>query len=147
MNNNNGFAEALKEINTLLKVNKRVELDVLEEAANYFIEKLKPRIPISDKNKTHLRDSLKVVVKDDMVSVEFEDDAWYWYLAEHGHLVATSGKSLDRTGVATGRKRRARGGTGKQRVKGAHFVQNTFDGEGDKIAEIMTNKIINKMGG
>ena len=27
--NNNGFAEALEDINTLLRVNKKVELDVL----------------------------------------------------------------------------------------------------------------------
>ena len=30
--NNNGFAEALEDINTLLRVNKKVELDVLDEA-------------------------------------------------------------------------------------------------------------------
>ena len=40
---------------------------------------------MSDKNKrVHLKIA-KVVVKDDRVSVEFEDAAWYWYLAEHGH--------------------------------------------------------------
>ncbi|MDF2789516.1 MAG: hypothetical protein K0S80_2614, partial [Neobacillus sp.] len=35
--NNNGFADALNEINTLLKVGKDVEIDVLEQAANYFV--------------------------------------------------------------------------------------------------------------
>jgi HK97 gp10 family phage protein len=125
MDNNNGFAEALVEINTLLKVDKKVEIDVLEEAAKYFAQKLKPQIKSSDMNKKHMRDSLKVVVKNDRVSVEFEDDAWYWYLVEHGHKKAN----------------------GKGRVKGQHFVQNTFDMEGDKVAEIMANKIINKMGG
>ncbi len=123
--NNNGFADALKEINTLLKVDKKVELTVLEEAAEYFVQKLKPLIKASDRNKKHLRDSLKVVVKGDRVSVEFEDDAWYWYLVEHGHKKSN----------------------GKGKVKGQHFVQNTFDMEGDKIAEIMANEIINKMGG
>ena len=39
--NNNGFAEALEDINTLLRVNKKVELDVLDEA-KYFASKLKP---------------------------------------------------------------------------------------------------------
>lgn len=125
MGNNNGFAEALEEINTLLKVDKKVELNVLEEAAEYFVQKLKPQIKASNKNKKHLRDRLKVVVKNDRVSVEFEDDAWYWYLVEHGHKKAN----------------------GKGKVKGQHFVQNTFDMEGDKIAEIMANEIINKMGG
>lgn len=124
MNNNNGFADALKEINTLLNVNKKVELEVLEQAAQYFVEKLKPRIPKSAKNKTHLRDTLKVVVKDDMVQVVFDDNTFYWHLVEHGHKKVNGGK-----------------------VKGRHFVQNTFDAEGDKIAEIMSQKIIKKMGG
>lgn len=126
MANNNGFADALTEINTLLKVDKQVEKDVLEEAAKYFVNKLKPRIKMSDKNKqVHLRNSLKVVIKNDRVSVEFEDDAWYWFLPEHGHKKAN----------------------GKGRVKGQHFVRNTFDAEADKIAEIMANKIIEKMEG
>ncbi|PFK06991.1 HK97 gp10 family phage protein [Bacillus cereus] len=120
--NNNGFAEALEDINTLLRVNKKVELNVLDEAAKYFASKLKPKIKSSNKNKrTHLRDSLKVVVKDDRVSVEFKDEAWY--LVEHGHKKAN----------------------GKGRVKGKHFVQNTFDAEGDKIADIMAQKIIDRM--
>ena len=29
---------------------------------------------------------------------------------------------------------------GKGRVKGKHFVQNTFDAEGDKIADMMAQK-------
>ncbi|EOO40924.1 phage protein, partial [Bacillus cereus VD133] len=75
--NNNGFAEALEDIHTLLRVDKQVSLDVLDEAAEYFASKLKPKIKASDKNKrTHLRDSLKVVIKNDRVSVEFEDKAW-----------------------------------------------------------------------
>lgn len=122
--NNNGFAEALEDINTLLRVNKKVSLDVLDEAAKYFAAKLKKRIKMSDKNKrVHLKNSLKVVVKNDRVSVKFEDAAWYWYLAEHGHKKAN----------------------GKGRVKGLHFSQNTFDAEGDKIADIMAQKIIDRM--
>ncbi|MEK4415671.1 HK97-gp10 family putative phage morphogenesis protein [Bacillus sp. FSL K6-0268] len=122
--NNNGFAEALEDMNTLLRVNKKVELDVLDEAAKYFASKLKPKIKASNKNKrTHLRDSLKIVVKDDRVSVEFKDEAWYWYLVEHGHKKAN----------------------GKGRVKGLHFVQNTFDAEGDRIADKMLQKIVNRM--
>ncbi|MDF9622605.1 HK97 gp10 family phage protein [Bacillus cereus] len=122
--NNNGFADALEDMNTLLRVNKKVELDVLNEAAKYFARKLKPKIKASNKNKrTHLRDSLQVVVKDDCVSVEFKDEAWYWYLVEHGHKKAK----------------------GRGRVKGKHFVQNTFDAEGDKIADMMAQKIIDRM--
>ncbi|PHA89461.1 HK97 gp10 family phage protein [Bacillus toyonensis] len=122
--NNNGFAEALEDINTLLRIDKQVSLDVLDEAAKYFAAELKKRIKMSNKNKrTHLKESLKVVVKNDRVSVEFEDAAWYWYLAEHGHKKAN----------------------GKGRVKGLHFSQNTFDAEGDKIADIMAQKIIDRM--
>ncbi|MBG9617894.1 HK97 gp10 family phage protein [Bacillus cereus] len=122
--NNNGFAEVLEDINTLLRVNKKVSLDVLDEAAKYFAAELKKRIKMSDKNKrVHLKNSLKVVVKDDHVSVEFEDAAWYWYLVEHGHKKAN----------------------GKGRVKGKHFVQHTFDAEGDKIADMMAQKIIDRM--
>ncbi|MEK4675475.1 MULTISPECIES: HK97 gp10 family phage protein [Bacillus] len=122
--NHNGFAEALEDINTLLRVNKTVSLDVLEEAAQYFAAELKKRMKISDKNKrVHLKNSLKVVVKNDHVSVEFEDAAWYWYLAEHGHKKAN----------------------GKGRVKGLHFSRNTFDAEGDKIADRMAQKIIDRM--
>ncbi|MCJ7840507.1 HK97 gp10 family phage protein [Lederbergia sp. NSJ-179] len=123
--NNNGFADMLKEMKTLLKVDKKVTLDVLEEAAEYFAKQLKPRIPTSNRNTRHIRDSLKVVVKGDMVQVVFGDDAWYWHLAEHGH-----------------KKRNGRG-----RVKGRHFVQNTWDAESEKVANIMADKIIKKMGG
>lgn len=125
MANNNGFADALQEINTLAKVNKRVELDVLEEAAEYFADKLRPRIPKSKMNGVHLRDQLKVVVNGDMVQVIFEDAGWYWHLVEHGHKRAN----------------------GRGRVKGRHFVQNTWNAEGEKVAEIMAEKIIKKMGG
>lgn len=124
MNNNNGFAEALKRINTLVDVNQNVALDVLEEAANYFAEKLKPRIPKSKRNKKHLVDRLKVVVQDDMVQVIFDDDSFYWHLVEHGHRKVNGGK-----------------------VKGRHFVQNTIDADGDRIAGIMTNRMIEKMEG
>jgi HK97 gp10 family phage protein len=123
--NNNGFADALKEINTLIKVNKRVELNVLEEAAEYFVKKLRPRIPKSPQSGRHLRDALKVVVHDDHVSVEFEDWAFYWHLVEHGHKKAN----------------------GRGKIKGRHFVQNTFDADGDKIADIMANEIVKKMEG
>ncbi len=123
MQNNNGFADALKQMKTLLNVDEKVTLSVLEEAANYFADKLRPRIPVSNRSTWHLRDKLKVVVKNDMVQVVFEDVGWYWHLAEHGH--------------------KKRGGRG--RVKGQHFVRNTWNAESGKIEEIMLDKIIQKM--
>lgn len=125
MKNNNGFADMLKEMKTLLKVDEQVTLDVLEEAAEYFAERLYPRIPVSNRNIRHLRDSLRVEVKKDMVQVVFEGNKFYWHLAEHGH-----------------KKRNGRG-----RVKGSHFVQNTWDAESEKVANIMVEKIIKKMEG
>lgn len=122
MQNNNGFADALKQMKTLLDVDKKVTLEALEEAAEYFAKKLKPRIP---KKTGKLRNSLKVVVQSDMVQVAFENDTWYWHLAEHGH------------------KKRGRSG----RVKGRHFVRNTWTAEQNKIEEIMLDKIIKKMEG
>jgi HK97 gp10 family phage protein len=123
--NNNGFADALRDINTLLKIDRDVEIDVLEEAANYFVDKLQLKIKVSNKEKKHLRDSLKVVVKDDMVSVQFEKDTFYWYMVEHGHKKAN----------------------GKGKVKGQHFIQNTFDAESGKIADIMSQRILDRMEG
>ena len=126
MNNNNGFAEALNRINTLMDVGQDVEMDALTKAAKYFANKLRKNIKASDKSKQkHMRDSLKVVVKNDMVSVIFEDTAWYWYLAEHGHKKAG----------------------GKGRVKGLHFVRNTIDTEKSELERIMLNQILNELGG
>lgn len=125
MNNNNGFADALKQMKTLLRVDEKVTLAVLEEAAEYFAKQLKAKIPLSDRKTQHLRESLKVVVKGDEVQVIFEDVGWYWHLVEHGH-----------------KKRNGRG-----RVRGRHFVRNTWDAEGEKIKKIMLDKIIKKMEG
>lgn len=125
MKNNNGFADALKQMKTLLSVDEKVTLSVLEEAADYFAEKLQANIPASDRNTKHLRDQLKVIIEGDKVKVVFEDAGWYWHLVEHGH-----------------KKRNGRG-----RVKGRHFVQNTWDAESKRIEEIMLEKIIEKMEG
>lgn len=121
MNNNNGFADALKQTKQLLKVDKKVTLSVLEEAAEYFAKRLRPRIPV---DRSNLRDNLKVVVKNDKVQVVFDGNTWYWHLVEHGHKKPF----------------------GRGRVKGRHFVRNTWDAESKRIEQIMTEKIIMKMG-
>lgn len=124
MKNNNGFADMLKQTKQLLNVDKKVTLSVLEEAADYFAKKLKPQIPVSKRNTWHLRDKLKIVVKDDMVQVVFDGVGWYWHLVEHGHKKPY----------------------GRGRVKGRHFVRNTWNAESEKIEQILLNKIIQKMG-
>lgn len=125
MANNNGFADAMNKINTLLKVSDSVSKDALEEAANYFVDQLKPALRKSNMSKTHQVDQLKVKFEGDKFVVYFEKDAWYWFLDENGH--------------------KKRGGKG--RVKGTHAIRNTFDKNAERLGEIMTKKIIDKMEG
>lgn len=122
--NNNGYADALKQINTLLDVNQDVQLDALEAAATYFADKLKGNIKDGPGNQ-HISDKIKVTFENDQVVVSFEESAWYWFLANNGHKKSN----------------------GKGRVKGQHFVENTMTKEEAKISEIMTSKIIKKMEG
>ncbi len=122
--NRNGFADALNRLNTLMDVGQEVDLDVLEEAANFYASKLKPLIPKGDGNQ-HLQDELKVVIKNGHVQLIFSDKAWYWHLVNHGH--------------------KKRGGKG--RVKGHHFVRKALNQHGPKTAELMQKKIIEKMEG
>jgi HK97 gp10 family phage protein len=122
-NNQNGFADALNQLNTVVNVNTNVTLDVLETVAQYFVKKLKAVVPTGDGAK-HLKNELKVKVNRDNVQVIFGANAWYWYLVEHGHK-AVNGK----------------------KIKGQHFVRNTVDRENKKMAEMMLNKIIERMEG
>lgn len=118
--NNNGFAQALQDINTLIRVEQTVSEVNLNKAAKYFVRKLEGKINKSNKNKKHLRDSLKVVIKGDHVSVQFESDKFYWHMVEHGHRKAN----------------------GKGRVKGQHFVKNTLDAEAEKLKDIMMERLL-----
>lgn len=122
--NRNGFADALKQINTLMKVDQEVQLDALEEAAEYFSKKMKNNIK-DGPGEQHISNRIKVVVEKGQVQVAFEKEAWYWFLANNGH--------------------KKRGGRG--RVKGQHFVENTMTKEEKKISDIMTKKIIKIMEG
>lgn len=125
MENNNGFADALERMKTLMQVDEKVTHRSLEEAAQYFASKLKKKINKSNlRKRKHLRDMVKVVVKGDVVSVVFEDDGWYWHMADKGH--------------------KKRGGG---RVKGLHFVENTWSAENRRISDILLSEIIKKMEG
>jgi len=124
MANKNGFADALNQINTLMKVNQKVGTEALEEAANYFASKMKNNIK-DGKGNQHISDKIKVTVVNGEVSVSFGSGAWYWFLANNGHKKSS----------------------GRGRVKGQHFVENTMTKEEAKISEIMTKKIIDKMEG
>ncbi|MFS0941912.1 HK97-gp10 family putative phage morphogenesis protein [Enterococcus thailandicus] len=114
-NNKNGFAEMADFLGNLSKVDpKKLSLDALEEAANFYLEKLLPRIPKSLLKKKHMREQIKVVVEDDRVKVQFEDTSFYWRFAENG--------------------------TSKQRAQ--HFASGTYEQNKEKIEEIMTRKIL-----
>lgn len=133
MANNNGFADAINQMNTLLKVNKEVSMDVLEEAANYFVEQLRPNVPYGI-GETHMRDKLKVTIEDGMVQVSFDDEAWYWFQVENGHKAP--------------KKKGGKKGSGKGKpTPGRFFVRNTFDANSERISQMMVDKIIKKMEG
>lgn len=124
MNNNNGFADALNQLNTVLDVGKDVEMEVLENAARFFAEKLRAEMPKGDRA-PHLKDQLQIVIKADHVQLTVRENGWYFWLVEKGHKKAG----------------------GKGRVKGRHFFKRTLEKYGDKVAEMMAEQIINHMGG
>ncbi|MBC6300304.1 HK97-gp10 family putative phage morphogenesis protein [Listeria booriae] len=117
MSNNNGFLDAMQQLGKLSQVNENVALDALEEAAEFFVQVLRPSIPKTVKNRKHLQDALKVKMEDDIVKVYFEDDQFYWRFVEHG--------------------------TVNQRAQ--NFVRGTYSQNQKKIEEIMLSKIIKKM--
>lgn len=122
--NRNGFVDALNRLNTVANINQNVDLEVLEEVATFFANKLKDAIPLGI-GTSHLKNEIKVVIQRDMVQVTFSKKAWYWHLADKGHKKAN----------------------GSGRVKGLHFTRNTVDAYGQKVADMMAEKIIEKMEG
>lgn len=113
--NENGFEEMADFLGKLADVDpKQVSMESLEDAANFYAEKLIPQIPRSLLKKKHMQDQLKVVVKDEGVEVRFEGTAFYWRFEENG---------------AAGRPAK-------------HFAANTYSQNSAKIAEIMTQKIM-----
>ena len=121
---NNGFEDALKQMKTIVDVNETVAMDALEEAAQYFVEKLRPELARSAINKKHMADGLQIKIEKEKIVVYFEEHAFYWHMVDKGH-----------------RKANSRG-----RVKGTHTIRNTLTRESEKIEKIMLQKITKKMG-
>lgn len=118
--NKNGFAEMSDILGELSRVDPvKVSLESLEEAANFYVDKMLPRIPKSLMKRKHMRDQIKVVVEKDRVRVTFEDTAYYWRFAENG--------------------------TTNQRAQ--NFASGTYEQNKNKIEEIMTQKIMDLWGG
>lgn len=116
---NNGFEEMAGKLNKLSKINKDVSTKALEDAANFYLKKLIPNIPVNLLKKgKHMRDQVEVKIKDNGdVQVVFKDTAFYWRFVENG--------------------------TVNQRAQ--HFAKNTYNANKTQIERIMTQKILNEM--
>lgn len=113
--NNNGFKDMADYLGTLAQVDPvKLSLESLEDAANFYTSKLIPMVPKSLLKKKHMADQVKVEVKEDKVTVFFEDTAFYWRFAENG--------------------------TKNQR--GQHFASGTFEQNKTEIEDLMVKKII-----
>lgn len=118
--NNNGFADMSKHFGKLAKVDpEKISKESLEEAANFYMEKLIPNIPVSLFDKKHARDQVKVEVVDDGIEVVFEGTAFYWRFIENGTV----------------------------NIKATHFKQGTWEQNKEKIQDIMTRKLLEELEG
>lgn len=119
-NNNNGFQEMLDYTTTLTRVDPvKVTKESLLEAAEFFVEKLLPNIPESLRKKKHMKDHIKIEVKEDVVTVYFQNTAYYWRFIENG----------------------------TKNIKAEHFVEGTWEKFGKEIETIMSKSLLEKMEG
>lgn len=113
--NNNGFKDMSDYLGNLAKVDPvKLSLESLEDAANFYTQKLVPMVPKSLLKKKHMADHVKVEVLDDRVTVSFEGTAFYWRFVENGTV----------------------------NQKGQHFASGTFEQNKTEIEDLMTKKII-----
>lgn len=119
LNNNNGFSDMAKHFGELSKVDvEKISRESIKEAAEYYVEKMIPKIPKSLINKKHARDQLIVEVQDNQIVVRFEDTAFYWRFLENG----------------------------TNKLKAQHFASGTWEQNKGKIEDIMTKKLIKELG-
>ncbi|MCH1713170.1 MULTISPECIES: HK97-gp10 family putative phage morphogenesis protein [Lactococcus] len=120
LKDNNGFQDMLDYTSRLSQVDpQKVTLESLNEAAQYFVDKLLPNIPRSLMKKKHMKDHIKVDVEDDKVTIYFEDTSFYWRFVENGTV----------------------------NMKAQHFVEGTWQQQKSNVEDIMTKKIIKEMEG
>ena len=118
--NNNGFQEMADYSSRLARVDpKKITLESLEEAANFFVEKLFPNIPKSLMKKKHMKDHVKVEVSEDKVTIYFDGTAFYWRFVENGTT----------------------------KIKAVHFVEGTWQQNKEMIENIMTQKLFKELEG
>lgn len=115
----NGFNDMANHFGKLSKVDvEKVSKESIQEAAEYYVDKMIPNIPMSLMNKKHARDQLLVEIQDDQVIVKFEDTAFYWRFLENG----------------------------TKNLKAQHFASGTWEQNKEKIEDIMTKKLIEELG-
>lgn len=107
----NGFEDLEKQLKQI-NLGKSVVKSSLEEAADFYLQQLKPNIPVWG-NGHHARNDLSVKINDDNVQVVFGEKSFYWHFVENG--------------------------TKNQR--GQHFARNTLEQNKSKIEQIMLKKI------
>lgn len=118
--NNNGFQDIADYTGTLLRVDpEQIAIESLIDAAEFFVEKLIPNIPVSLLKKKHAKDQVEVKFSKEKVTVYFEGTAFYWRFVENGTV----------------------------NIKAQHFVQKTWQQHQKEIERIMTDKIIRRMEG
>lgn len=116
----NGFEAQADFFGNLMKADPaKITMKSLEEAADFYVTQLIPQIPKSLRKKEHMKDHVKVVIEEKQVKVTFEEMAYYWRYPENG--------------------------TNKQKAQ--RFASKTYKKHSDKIAEIMTRKILKEWKG
>lgn len=116
----NGFEAQADYFGNLMKADPtKITMKSLEEAAEFYVSKLLPQVPESLRTKEHMKDHLEVVIVDREVRVVFKDTAFYWRFPENG--------TTDQ--------------------KAQRFASKTYKKHSEKIAEIMTRKIMNQWKG
>ncbi|KRN31634.1 HK97 gp10 family phage protein [Liquorilactobacillus mali] len=107
----NGFEDLARQLKQI-DIGKSVVKSSLEEAADFYLQKLRPNVP-SWGSGHHAKDDLSVKINEDGVQVVFGEKSYYWYFVENG--------------------------TKKQRAQ--HFARNTLEQNRSKIEQIMLKKI------
>jgi len=111
----NGFSDLSSKLKKYNVSSVKI-LAAQEEAANFFVKKLRPLIPKSEIQKDHMADDLHVFVNDDEIEVTFGGDSFYWLFSEHGT-----------------------GGEHPQRAQ--HYVKNALDANKSAVLKILTEKL------
>lgn len=113
MADGNGFEDIALYLGTVTKLDNHVTMEALQNAADYYLQQLIPRIPVSLLNKKHMKDQVKVEIRNDEVVVAFNDTAYYWRFVENG--------------------------TANQKPQ--HFASGTYEQNKHQIEKIMQEKI------